>query len=33
MELFADCCRNYVTRHPERKEEFAEALAANGMTL
>ena len=31
--LFKDCCRNYVAAHPERKEEFAAALAANGMSL
>ena len=33
MTLFEDCCRNYVAAHPERKEEFAAALAANGMSL
>ena len=33
MTLFEDCCRNYVASHPERKEEFAAALAANGMSL
>ena len=33
MILFEDCCQNYVASHPERKEEFAAALAANGMSL
>lgn len=33
IELFADCCRNYVANSPERREEFALAMAANGMTL
>jgi hypothetical protein len=33
MTLFEDCCRNYVAIHPERKEEFGAALAANGMSL
>jgi hypothetical protein len=33
MGLFEDCCRNYVTSHPERREEFAAALVANGMSL
>lgn len=43
MELFADCCRNYVqsekthsvfNKNPrDRTAEFAAALAANGMTL
>jgi len=32
-ELFVDCCRNYVGLHPERKEEFEQALATNGMRL
>ena len=33
MTLFEDCCRNFVNAHPERREEFAAALAANGMSL
>ena len=33
MTLFEDCCRNYVTAHPDRAEEFGAALAANGMSL
>ncbi|MGC4062140.1 MAG: hypothetical protein QM749_15360 [Aquabacterium sp.] len=33
MTLFEDCCRNFVAAHPERREEFAAALAANGMSL
>lgn len=33
MELFEDCCRNYITTHPERRAEFTEALIANGMSL
>ena len=33
MILFKDCCRNYVTAHPDRAEEFGAALAANGMSL
>ncbi len=33
MILFEDCCRNYVTAHPDRAEEFGAALAANGMSL
>lgn len=31
--LFEDCCRNFVADHPDRREEFAAALAANGMSL
>lgn len=30
-ELLVNCCRNFIAVHPERKEEFEEALAANGM--
>ena len=33
MTLFEDCCRNFVTHSPERRGEFAAALAANGMSL
>jgi len=33
MTLFEDCCRNYVTAHPDRAEEFGAALVANGMSL
>jgi hypothetical protein len=33
MTLFEDCCRNFVAAHPDRREEFAAALAANGMSL
>ena len=33
MILFEDCCRNYVTAHPDCAEEFGAALAANGMSL
>lgn len=33
MNLFEDCCRNFVAAHPDRGEEFAFALAANGMSL
>lgn len=33
IKLFIDCCRNYVANHPERREEFAAAMAANGMSL
>jgi hypothetical protein len=32
-ELFVDCCRNYVADNPDRRQEFVQALAANGMTL
>lgn len=32
IELFVDCCRNYVASNPERREEFAAAMAANGIT-
>lgn len=31
IELFIDCCRNYVASHPERREEFALAMNANGL--
>ena len=33
MELFEDCCRNFVASEPSRREEYAEALAANGLSL
>lgn len=33
IELFLDCCRNYVASHPERREEFALAMKANGLEL
>ena len=33
MTLFEDCCRNFVAAHPERRDEFAAALAVNGMSL
>ena len=33
MTLFEDCCRNFVAHSPERREEFAAALVANGMSL
>lgn len=33
MKLFEDCCRNFVAAHPEQRDEFAAALAANGMSL
>lgn len=33
IELFIDCCRNYVASHPERREEFALAMNANGLEL
>lgn len=33
VELFIDCCRNYVASHPERREEFALAMNANGLVL
>lgn len=32
-ELFADCCRNLVACDPERRDEYAAAMAANGLTL
>lgn len=33
MTMFEDCCRNYVAQHPDRRDEFAKALDANGMSL
>ncbi|WP_143742331.1 hypothetical protein [Roseateles chitinivorans] len=33
ITLFEDCCRNFVVEHPERRDEFYEALSANGMSL
>ncbi|MFY7866374.1 hypothetical protein [Roseateles sp.] len=33
MTLLEDCCRNFVAAHPNCREEFAAALAANGMSL
>lgn len=31
--LFVECCRNYVEKRPERREEFAAAMAANGIAF